>query len=321
MQDEIEKANMMFFAEQAKKGIYIDKIIDLNEKRKKEAYNGYINSIIKANPKEYFIDNKANITINDFTKLSAVFIYEIFGEKYLKDYMELITSKRIITNGSKSILDGVNYVIGSTIDSNFRESGICIPDVHHVSSIITLMHEFSHYLCDKYNYNFNKKYYYGEILSIYAEKRAIEVAEKMFHDNEFKQIVEESRLEGIKWHYTEQKQIVDFLKFMYYNLPVDMNESSDLYTMNPLMANPSDAEYVFKFYEQFAASYGIGYLYSESLIAKRKDDNKKIDNFIDQTIKGEKSLDELLKYFGISMGNNEVFQIADDKIKSIARHK
>ena len=141
-QDE-EKSFIDSYCYAVKNGL-LDPVVHEIEKPKAERkYNEYIKKVISVNPREYFISEIPAIEKNEFIELSNLIAHDIFGDKNMDEFNDLVSFK-LKTNGSNMIFDGISSDTMNLITGE-RIRNIEIPDFYHVSSIITLLHEYTHY--------------------------------------------------------------------------------------------------------------------------------------------------------------------------------
>ena len=312
------------FDERVKRGIINPKIVDLQTEEQQKMYQDYIDKIISLNPKEYSSDFMPRI--DDFFDISLYLVIKIFGEEYIDDFKEIYTNRRIILNESKELFNGVNIVYRDRHSLNVVEQYIEIPNCKYISDVICLLHEFTHYICTKYNLSIGKKEYYSEILSIYVEKRALEIIKEL---NIFKTsviLMEESRLESIKWHYKDHleelqefKSIVETLRIQAHFSPERRAVLESLVREIPSIETPEKFERLLQYKENLRTSYGIGYLYSESLLAKYFEDFKTAHSMFLKSLKSEISLEELLKYYSINTSNPTVYDTVEKKLSKFKK--
>ena len=70
-----------------------------------------------------------------------------------------------------------------------------------------------------------------------------------------------------------------------------------------------------------ADGYGIGFLYSESLLLKFFDDTHTFQLQLAKLTEKDQSIQELLTYYGIHARNNEVYDLANERIEQIRTFK
>lgn len=311
-----------------KKGKIDPIIYDLKSEKAKRKYQEYIKKVIALKPREFFIDSIPKTSSREeFFKMSYYLVLQIFGREYIEEFSDLVRDKLFISN-SKEILEGISLQLIAKDDPNNIKRAIEIPDFSHISSIIALLHEYTHYHCQRLNMDFQKKRYYEEILSIYVEKRATELLSEILVNPKLKQMISETRLEGIVWHYdTHEKEVKFFLqevenlrRMARFNPALQM-QLKYYEQQIPWIKTPESIRTEENYRSNLSASYGIGYLYSEALFARYKDDERKTNAKIGATLSGDLKLQELLDYFGINASNDEVYGIVDKTISNIRKNK
>lgn len=75
------------------------------------------------------------------------------------------------------------------------------------------------------------------------------------------------------------------------------------------------------YYTNMADGYGIGFLYSESLLAKYLDDAHAFQIQLDKLVDKEQSLQDLLTYYGINAKSNEVYDRVNTRLEEIRTFK
>ena len=176
--------------------------------------------------------------------------------------------------------------------------------------------------------DYNKKRYYEEVLSIYVEKRATELLSQILFNPRLQQMISETRLEAIAWHYdTHEKEIKEFLqevetvKKVAKIHPLGALQLMSFEQQIPWIKNAETLRVAEQYRKNLAASYGLGYLYSEALMARYKDDELRTNVKIGETLKGDLSLQGLLDYFGINANNDEVYKIVDKSLEKVRKNK
>ncbi len=318
------------FSLEVKSGKIDPTIYDIKKRLVRTQYDEYINKIIALKPKEYFIDSFPVVSNEyEFFSIALYLVEKIFGEEYVKEFLDLINS-RVFENKSESIFDGIalDVTAEDKTGKRFNLKAIEIPDFKHITSIIALLHEFTHYICDKRNFDYNKKMYYKEILSLYVEQRALEILASEFRLPLLKQKVTETRLEGIVWHYdTYPKEIAEFLKYIEalkkaskYN-PLAKAQLDYIATQERWIKSDETIKNAELYRINHAASYGIGYLYSKALFVRNIEDAKGTNAKVASTLRGDITLQGLLDYYDINANNNRVFEIMDEHLENVRSKK
>ena len=101
----------------------------------------------------------------------------------------------LFVSESREILEGISLQLIEKANPNNIKRAIEIPDYEHLSSIIALLHEYTHYHCQLMKMDYNQKRYYEEILSIYVEKRAIE----LLNEFDYKRNGEQKTINFLIW--------------------------------------------------------------------------------------------------------------------------
>lgn len=303
-------------------------IKDLQLDSAQKKYQKYIKKIIELKPREFFIDSIPKTeSREDFFKMAYYLVLQIFGKEYLSEFSELVRDKLYVSN-SKEILEGISLQLIEKDNPTNIKRAIEIPDFDHISSIIALLHEYTHYHCQLMKMDYNQKRYYEEILSIYVEKRATELLSQILFNPRLQQMISETRLEGIVWHYdTHEKEVKEFLQ--------EVDEVKKFAKVHPLAAlqlmsyeqqipwikTPATIRTAEQYRKNLATSYGLGYLYSEALMARYRDDELRTNAKVGATLSGDLSLQGLLDYFGINANNDEVYAIADKSLEKVRKNK
>ena len=261
---------MRSYYDKVQQGIYLKDNPDLSTRRSNDNYNSFIEEVITLQPKEFF--QKDFRRIDQVEMISFEIIMQIFGySKEISDEIMEYFSKCNISNDN-SILSGICLSVSNT-KTQEKETIVEIPSADNLSSIISIIHEFIHYHIDKFHIDLNKKYYYEEILSIYAEKFATDYLMKLRIQPDLEKKIEQTRLEGIKWHYDENPQDEKELMAMYRGalLTSKFNPAAREFVMRvetniPWLKSQKDAIAHDLYRTALAQSYGFGYLYGESLL-------------------------------------------------------
>ena len=75
------------------------------------------------------------------------------------------------------------------------------------------------------------------------------------------------------------------------------------------------------YYQNIADGYGIGFLYSESLLAKYLDDEKAFHAQLAKVTGHEIGLQQMLNYYGINATSNEVYDRVNTRLEEIKAFK
>ena len=204
-----------------------------------------------------------------------------------------------------------------------------VPDVETSSSVVTIVHEFVHYYIGKMNIDMTKKRYYHEILSIMAEKIAHLVIQLNTRETNFSQKIEESRLEALGYHYSTQlpaleariKEIAELRKraakgdFMAAVVLAKIEQEI------PLTDTPANIEILRDYYRSQAESYGIGYLFGDYLAKKFLEDHAAFLRQMYGLQDHEKSIQEVLNYYGINLKNYEVYNSVNETLQLVKQKR
>ena len=245
-------------------------------------------------------DTTLNIYAYALTIIKQILGNDVIIEDTFKEFITLVN-----LNNSDEVLDGGVYKKG-TLDS-LNDYFVVLPSNTNISAIVCIVHEFIHYFLRRYNIE-PKKFYHGEILSILMEKISSEIVQKMGIDQKMVHKIENVRIEALKYHYTEQKE--------------QLKKSNQISHLFP----SSDFEYAKKmcndyrsYYQLLAQSYGIGYLYAESLFCLYQENPQKIITDVGSIITGNKSLEDILCYYDINANNKDVYEKAKNKIRIMTK--
>ena len=185
-----------------KNGKYLRDNVDLSSLEAQKLYHHYIQTICSSGAKEYFSDSFIGMDSQSITTWLAKTVFLILG--YDLDILKELSNfcKNIVQTDSKSITDGICLQCANPNNLQDIYYVTQVPAITNTSSIICLAHEFIHYYCMNHNFDFHKKRYYQEILSIFAEKVAAYILETQKIQPKAGIMVNSTRLESIGWHYT-----------------------------------------------------------------------------------------------------------------------
>lgn len=231
-------------------------------------------------------------------------------------------SRRQISD-RETIIDGCCLVY-KNLENNTLESIIDLPNDDNLSSIITMVHEFIHFHIFKHNISLEKKFYYEEILSIYAEKVAAKFIAEMNFQKDFERKIEQTRLECIKWHYIDRIEEENMVKALYQRAKTNhvFNLMDKLFIQEaeknlPWLKNPEDTIAHDLYQKALAESYGFGYIYGEALSYYDSIDPMTTKNKVKETLNGRITIQNLLNYYDISM-NKKTIEIAKEKVNKMS---
>lgn len=313
------------FGYEVEQGIINPNNTDIQGNNARNKYNKYISSIISLNPKEYLTTDFEELgRTRVFEKAFEIIIY-IFGNKVIPEALEYF--KHLVPSGAKEPLNSICLTKTDTLTGD-TTTIVEIPDFKTSSNIVTIVLEFSHYYLNKVGVDFNKKRYYEEIIAILCEKIASQIVELHTCQIDFYDKMTEHRLETISWHYSKNLQEMNSLLEEYAKL--EKRAKTDLFdrmrlqqfqTQMPIIRTAKGISALRGYYQNMADGFGIGFLYSESLLERFLDDNFAFQAQLDKLINHEQSLQDLLNYYGINARSNEVYDIANKRIEEIKTFK
>lgn len=305
--DECLPHNYLNYKNLIDKGMILPGNIDLKKKAVLEKYNKWIDKIADLKPKEYMTDSIEKIEGNMFSEICVELAINIFGERIINDLEEFI--KNLNVSQTNSLLDGVCICQVDSQTNKIMDIYATIPNIDFLSSIVSFLHEFTHYLCQKYGVNLNGKLYYEEILSLYVEKYAVYSLSKNSKDSSFINKLESTRLEALVWHYKQKLYELEKIFEKYQNLKRNNPSEAKMFekSISSLIATSEGRNIIYGYEKCLADSYGIGYLFGDALYRKGLEDEKILRDKILHLIFEDKSLDNLLKYYGISTNNFSLY--------------
>jgi hypothetical protein len=320
-----EKALINSFGQEVEDGIIKPENIDIQSNNARTKYNRYINSITNLKPREYKTSEFETLGKKYIFEKSFTIIISIFGEKSIPialDYFQHLT-----TSGATEVLDGISLTVVDKRDGSEMKM-VEVPDFETSSNIVTIVHEFAHYYLNKLGVDFNKKRYYEEIMSILCEKIASQIVELHTCERDFYNKITEHRLEGISWHYNSNLTAMNGLLIEHERMK--RQASKDFLTRMQLTSFEEQMPF-FKtakgisalkgYYQNMADGYGIGFLYSESLLARFLDDEHSFRIQLDKLTSNEQGLQQMLDYYGINARNNSVYDTVNTRIEEIRHFK
>ena len=316
------------FMYDVKNGYTESTIEDLKNPKAERKYKEYLDKVASINPRELSCNYTDTISNDTFGIMADHLFQDIFSEKLNSEYTDLV-EHHLCVNYSDKLMEGVSLKIIDPKDFSKVINVMEVPDFSHVSSIVCLMHEYVHYHFQAANINTRRKKYYDEILPIFVEKVTAKMLKDQFDINDIEQIVHESRLETINWHYFVHPKEV---KFLLDNLP-KLKRSAEkgdftakfsldkLYETYPCLQTAEGTQYFEMYNKHLAAAYGIGYLFSESLFEKYMEDEALGKKLFNSVLLNEMSLEELLKYYNIYSANRSVYEVAEGRLKLVKENR
>lgn len=308
------------FEREVKSGRIDPENYDIQSGKAKSRYLAYIDRVAAFKPVEYKTSDFNDIEQNELITISIFIIKEIFGNTPIDD--ELVEFfQNMTTSGSNEVLNGltVTYLNPGSEETHYLTE---IPSANKTGCIVTIVHEFIHFHCNKKHIDYNKKRYYEEILSIYAEKIAAMIVTAINSEPNFIRMIEETRLEGIVWHYKVHPEELDWIVRTYQQAKKSPNLQDRMFANKleqnaPWLKSPVAIKNALSYKKNLADSYGIGYLYSESLLRRFLDDKDITEDKIRKVLTGEERLQDVLTYFGINAKSPEVYSAVDEKIQTL----
>lgn len=313
------------FGEELSTGKILRENIDLTSSKPRRNYEQYISKVSAFQPREFKIDRFPKMGLDRVVDMSTSIIVAIFGEKVLpilEDYYKVLYQAE-----TTDPLEGISLIAVNTI-TNEKTEIVEVPSMEYSSTITTIVHEFSHYLLRNLNIDFAKKRYYEEIISIYAEKISnLYISMELgLEGNRFLQQIEECRLEGINWHYNTNLPAMEMMLLEYRKLKQASKTNifmacklAEIENSLPILKQANGESILKAYYKNLADSYGIGYLFAETLYQKHLDDYRTLGIQIRKLLEKEQTLQDLLNYYGINTRNPEVYRNVDEKIQELRK--
>ena len=292
------------FAKEVRNGNKSYENEDLKDGRSLDRYNKFIKFVTARNPKNYLMNDFATANQDYVFEMAAIIINKILGDnkQLMEEFMEFMSYIKV--RESEEVLNGISYKMLNDLNGDIIYN-VLLPSITNISSIVCIIHEFIHFHFQKNNME-PKKFYYGEILTILFEKIAADFLQEWNLDQQMIHKIENVRIDSLKYHYTTQKEDIKLIK--QYNSMVELQYyeyTRRLYTE-------------FKaYYDLLAQSYGIGYLYAESLFNLYKENPQEFQKKLNSILCDEMSLQEVLDFYNINTGNKQVFEDAKKKIRMV----
>ena len=229
--------------------------------------------------------------------------------------------ERIQLSNDNEILSGINLTFRDEV-TNKIECFVEVPSFNNTSSVVSLVHEFIHFHMAHKEIDLNKKYYYTEIFSILAEKIAANKVEELLKCQDMVRKIENTRLNGIVWHYKDRFEEMTALQKIYNQAKKGfVPPSTSIEEMEkecPWLKGESTRESYNIYRDNLAYSYGFGYIYAENLYKKFIEDQEKTTYDINKVLNGKERIDSLLKNYNIGI-NQQSITVAKQKVKSITK--
>jgi hypothetical protein len=172
---------------------------DITDSKPRKYYQQYLSKLTQFKAKEFKIEQFPKLGSDKVIDLASSIIVAIYGKKIMPILMDYYNN--IYQSETSDPLDGISISAINTITKEKTEI-VEVPNFDYSSTITAIVHEFTHYLLRRLNIGFERKRYYEEIISIYAEKISnLYVSKELGLDgNRFIRQIEECRIEGINWH-------------------------------------------------------------------------------------------------------------------------
>ena len=309
------------FMEDVKSKRMIQKPNELNSNKSRHLYDSFIDLTIKSEPKEYFQNDFTMLTRNEIIELFVYTVLTIFGNteeinREMENFFE-----RIQLSNDNEILSGINLTFRDEV-TNKIECFVEVPSFNNTSSVVSLVHEFIHFHMAHKEIDLNKKYYYTEIFSILAEKIAANKVEELLKCQDMVKKIENTRLNGIVWHYKDRFEEMTALQKIYNKAKKGfVPPSTSIEEMEkecPWLKGGSIKESYNIYRDNLAYSYGFGYIYAENLYKKYIEDQEKTTYDINKVLNGENKINSLLSNYNIGI-NQQSITVAKQKVKSITK--
>lgn len=306
-----EMAIISSFDEFIKKGIYIPSNVDLENTKAVRLYRDYIGTVNSIKPKEYLSKDFDVVDRKDVINISYEAIRRIFGKDLLDEFREFMSTVRL--NDGKTILDGVSLRLVNRYNENDIIRVTEVSSIDLSCSAFSIVHEFIHYYISKYNISIERKKYYEEILSIYGEIIAAKLCEEYF-GNSIEKKCDETRLEGVNWHYFVHPAEIDEVRKQ---LRLHPEFKEVVFQSVPWLKNNSEFLKEENYRKQLADSYGMGYLYARYLSLLASGDSDKVNGKVSDVLSGELGLQDMLNYFGINTKNRTMYDEVNKHIRTL----
>lgn len=315
--DMIETQIIRTFEENVKNNKILGTNPDLMGRKPQDLYNDYIDKTTKKNFNNYLMSSFNDYDNNYIYNICLEVVNEVFNNREITETFK-IAYPLIEESYSEEIFDGLTTERVS-INNEEKLMSVVVPSKKNITSIACILHEFTHFVSFIHQIDLNKKKYYHEIIPIYIELLANKYIAKIENENTSNKI-ESSRLDVINWHYVihpqEVKELLKLLKNP--KTPLQKKLIEETYKACPYLKKEHQDYYLT--YNKFKAeSYGIGYLYAKYLSNRYEDDPKKISEEIQNVILGNKSMDDMLKYFGMTLRNSTIYREVNDDISELRK--
>lgn len=305
------------FEHNVKNNILLGTNPDLMGRKPQDLYNDYIDKTTKKNFNNYLMSSFNDYDYDYIYNVCLEVVNEIFNNKEITEIFK-ITYPYIEESFSEEIFDGLTSEISNNDNGEILRY-VAVPSKKNITSITCILHEFTHLISFIHKIDLNKKKYYHEIIPICIELIANKYIAKIEDENTSNKI-ESSRLDVINWHYvTHPQEVKELLKLLKNaKTPLQKKLIEETYKACPYLKKEHQ-DYYLTYNKFMAESYGIGYLYAKYLSNRYEDDPKKISEEIQNVILGNKSMDDMLKYFGMTLRNSTIYKEVNDDISELRK--
>lgn len=288
-------------------------------------YQKYIRTLADYHPHEYKNYEFKKMPSQEVLKLFIYIIQKIFNSPSINEEIKEYIST-LACSGSDESLNGV--ALSCQIEGQKDMKRITqISSLDRTCSIISLVHEFIHFHTSKIKMDFNKKRYYEEILSIYAEKLATRMLSYYEIEADLIRKIEETRMDSIVWHNIEHPKEISYVISSYETtkfLPKDAEANYYISLLEenlPWIKTAATITGARQYKKNIADSYGIGALYAESLLRCQIEDVSTTTLKVKKVLFGEEKLQDMLDYFGINASSSKTYENVNQLINTLKKNR
>lgn len=296
-------------------GIIDPKIYEFEDKKSKRNYDQIINMIEYVNPKEFKTTDFNSITKEEMFEIFCIVVEKVFGDYGVSKIKSFIESFQY--QDTNEIFNGVTSKIYDSIKKEFVGVIVAMPKAKVTAIVVTMFHEFTHYLFHEFDYNFNGKKYYVEILPIFSEKVISSFIEDALKEKNFTKKIESTRLECINWHHNINPKLVDSFINLYTKNNYLKNNIFNENSLHGWIKSPKGIELKKSYDKNLKASYGIGYTYASMLYSRYIDDEKSVKDTLKRIYEKDITIQDALDKYNISLRNRVGCSEVTNNIKSI----
>ena len=317
--DAYEGKIILGYSWQKRNGLIVPTAPEINIPKINKKYFTWAKKLTDLNAREYLENEFISLDQNEILQRAAYIIANLLGEAALDDFTNFLETIEIID--VPNVLDGV---VLETLDPNTNERKMhktCIPNINVEAHVIVLVHEFIHYYSKLRKVEDLSKQFYLEILSVFLEKYSIEKLRGIVSDKDFEKKMISNRLYGTLYHFNEvptsTKEAIEE-----YNRLKKLGNKDLLNKIEELLPWIKSKETIDDMWDYRACqrdSYGLGYLYSDALLEKCLDDEQNVKTNIKKYFDGEKTIEELLKYYDIRADKFELYDKSYNRTKSLLK--